>query len=97
MIDLFSLIKDMGKMEAKMKELSERLSEIRTIGLAGGGMVEITCNGKKDILDIKIEEGVEKDQQMLKDLLLSAIADAQKKAEGLLIEEIKNSFSLFSL
>lgn len=97
MVDIFSVIKNMGKMEAKIKELSLRLEEAKAVGSSGGGMVEVVCNGKKDVLDIRIEEGLEKDPKMLKDLIISAIADAQKKAEALFMDEVKSSITTFNL
>jgi len=96
MIDIFSLLKNIGKIESLAGEFSKRLDELRSVGSSGGGMVEVTCNGKKDVLDIKIEDGLEKDPKMLKDLIISAISDAQKNAEALFLDEIKGLISKFS-
>ncbi|MEW6103766.1 MAG: YbaB/EbfC family nucleoid-associated protein [bacterium] len=90
MIDIFSLVRNIGKIESLRDELLTRLKEKRVNGQSGGGMVEVTCNGMKDVLDIKIEKGLEKDVAMLADLIVSAISQAQKKAEALFLEEIKD-------
>jgi hypothetical protein len=50
---------------------------------AGGGMVTVTMNGAKQIQSLKIDpEVVSKDDvEMLQDLIVAAINDAQRKAE----------------
>ncbi|MEW6007159.1 MAG: YbaB/EbfC family nucleoid-associated protein [bacterium] len=96
MIDIFSLVRNIGRLESLRDELLARLKEKRVIGQSGGGMVEVTCDGMKDVLEIKIEEGLEKDVSMLSDLIVSAISDSQKKAEALFIEEIKGLISQFN-
>ncbi len=97
MIDIFSLVKNIGKIESKAADFSAQLKNKTVVGSSGGGMVEVTCNGKKDVLDIKIEDGLETDPKMLKDLIISAISQAQKNAEALFIDEAKKMVSKFNL
>jgi DNA-binding YbaB/EbfC family protein len=66
-----------------MKEIQEGLSRLRVHGIAGGGMVTVEANGQQKILSCKIEETLLQtgDQEMLEDLLVSAINQALDKAK----------------
>ncbi|ADF97879.1 conserved hypothetical protein TIGR00103 [Clostridium botulinum F str. 230613] len=57
----------------------------------GGGAVTAVANGKKQIVDIKIEPEVvdEDDIEMLEDLIMSACNEALKKAEEDTSSEVK--------
>ena len=56
---------------------------MRVEATAGGGMVTVVMNGAKQVLSLKIDpEAVSKDDvEMLQDLILAAINDAQRKAD----------------
>jgi DNA-binding YbaB/EbfC family protein len=74
------LMKQAQQMQDKMqKQLAETVIE----ATAGGGMVTVTVNGNKQVLSLKIDpEVVNKDDvEMLEDLILAAIGDAQRKAD----------------
>ena len=77
-------IQDMMKKAQQMQEhLQKQMSELRVEGNAGGGMVTVIVNGAKQIQSLKIDpEVVSKDDvEMLQDLIVAAINDAQRKAE----------------
>jgi DNA-binding YbaB/EbfC family protein len=59
------------------------MNELRVEATAGGGMVSVVMNGAKQIQSLKIDpEAVSKDDvEMLQDLILAAINDAQRKAD----------------
>jgi DNA-binding YbaB/EbfC family protein len=59
------------------------MNELRVEATAGGGMVTVVMNGAKQIQSLKIDpEAVSKDDvEMLQDLILAAINDAQRKAD----------------
>ena len=69
------------------KEMQERLkkqmADLRVEATAGGGMVTVVINGAKQMQSIKIDpEAVSKeDVEMLQDLILAAINDAQRKVD----------------
>jgi DNA-binding YbaB/EbfC family protein len=74
----------MMKQAQQMQErLQKQMAELRVEGNAGGGMVTVVINGAKQVQSIKIDpEVVSKDDvEMLQDLILAAINDAQRKAE----------------
>ena len=77
-------IQQMMKQAQQMQErLQKQMAELRVDGQAGGGMVTVTINGMKQVLAIRIDpEAVSKeDVEMLQDMILAAINDAQRKAD----------------
>jgi DNA-binding YbaB/EbfC family protein len=75
----------MMKQAQQMQDrLQKQMGEVRVEATAGGGMVTVTMNGAKQVLSLKIDpEAVSKeDVEMLQDLILAAINDAQRKAEA---------------
>jgi DNA-binding YbaB/EbfC family protein len=77
-------IRQMMKQAQQMQErLQQQMAELRVEGNAGGGMVTVVVNGAKQIQSLKIDpEVVSKDDvEMLQDLIVAAINDAQRKAD----------------
>ena len=74
------LMKQAQQMQERMQK---QMAELKVEGNAGGGMVTVTMNGAKQVLSLKIDpEAVSKeDVEMLQDLILAAINDAQRKAD----------------
>ena len=80
------LMKQAQQMQERMQK---QMAELKVEGNAGGGMVTVTMNGAKQVLALKLDpEAVSKDDvEMLQDLILAAINDAQRKAD----EEMQKS------
>jgi DNA-binding YbaB/EbfC family protein len=77
-------INQMMKQAQQMQErLQQQMAEMRVEASAGGGMVTVVVNGNKQILSLKIDPEVvsKEDVEMLQDLILAAINDANRKAE----------------
>lgn len=72
-----NMMKQMQKMQKKMMKAQEELHEMTFEASAGGGMVTVHANGKKEITDIEIKEEVvdPDDIEMLQDLILAATND----------------------
>jgi nucleoid-associated protein EbfC len=68
-----------------MMKAQEELGTKTIVGTAGGGVVTVSINGHKKLLDIKIKpEAVDpEDIEMLQDLILTAVNDAIGKADEL--------------
>lgn len=86
-----SMIKQAQKMQedmaAKQAELEEREYEVA----AGGGVVNVKINGKKEILSVKIDPEVidPDDAETLEDLIVAAVNEAIKKVEAISAEEMQ--------
>jgi len=77
-------IQQMMKQAQQMQErLQKQMAEVRAEGNAGGGMVTVVVNGAKQVQSIKIDPEVvsKEDVEMLQDLILAAVNDAQRKAD----------------
>ena len=85
------MIKQAQKMQedmaAKQEELEAREYEIS----AGGGVINVKINGKKEILSVKIEPEVvdPDDVETLEDLIVAAVNEAIKKVEATSSEEMQ--------
>ena len=77
-------IQQMMKQAQQMQErLKKQMDDLRVEATAGGGMVTVVVNGNKQIQSLKIDPEVvsKEDVEMLQDLILAAINDAQRKAD----------------
>lgn len=93
---MFDMMKMMGKVkeaQSKMKEVQDGLVNITTEGESGAGMVKAIVNGKKQLLDLIIDESLynPEDKDMLKDLIIAATNIAMEKADVLAKEEMKKA------
>ena len=84
MKNLGQMMKQAQEMQAKMGQLQEELSQTEMTGMAGGGLVQATMNGKGELRALRIDpslvdpEGVE----VLEDLIVAAANDAKSKVEA---------------
>ena len=70
-----NLMKQAQRMQKQMEETKAALEEKEYEGTAGGGVVKVKMNGKKEITEVKIAEEVvdPEDIEMLEDLVLAAV------------------------
>jgi nucleoid-associated protein EbfC len=73
----------MKRAQEVQENLQKQMAEMRVEASAGGGMVTVVVNGNKQIHSLKIDPEVvsKEDVEMLQDLILAAINDANRKAE----------------
>ena len=78
-----NMMKQMQKMQKKMMKAQDELFEMTFEASAGGGMVTVIANGKKEITDVQIKEEVvdPDDIDMLQDLILAATNDVLKQID----------------
>ncbi len=84
-------IQNMMKQAQQMQErLQKQMKEMRVEATAGGGMVTVTVDGSKLLLAITIDpEVVSKDDvEMLQDMIVAAVNDAQRKVDEALSREM---------
>ncbi len=79
------MMKQVKKMQEQMLKAQEELANKTVEGTAGGGVVTVTANGHKKLMNIVIKpEAVDPDDvEMLQDLVLTAVNDALAKADEL--------------
>lgn len=78
-----NMIKQAQKMQAEITSVQEEIENNTFTATTGGGAVEITMNGRKQVQSLNIKpEVVDKDDvEMLQDLLISAINECVKQIE----------------
>ena len=78
-----NLMKQAQKMQRQMEENQKELEEKEFTAAAGGGAVEVTVSGKKEITKVKLSEEVvdPDDIEMLEDLIMAATNEALRKCE----------------
>jgi DNA-binding YbaB/EbfC family protein len=84
----FQQMQQMMKQAQQMQDrLQKQMAELKVEGGAGGGMVTVVINGQKQVQSLKIDPDVvsKDDVEMLQDLIVAALNDAQRKAD----EEMK--------
>ena len=77
-----NLMRQAQKMQRQMEEASKALEEKTYTAAAGGGAVEVTVSGKKEILSVKLAEEVvdPEDIEMLQDLIVAAVNEGLREA-----------------
>src|SRR5215831_14698858 len=85
-----NLMKQAQQMQQKMMKLQEEIAKKELDASAGGGMVTVTVNGKKEVLRIKIEPQVvdPNDVEMLQDLIIAGVNEALRRADEMMTEEV---------
>jgi len=75
------LMKQAQKMQQDLAKAQEELANKIVEGSSGGGMVTVKMNGKNQIISLKIDKEVvdPEDVEMLEDLIIAAINEAQEK------------------
>lgn len=78
-----NIMKQAQKMQKQMEEAQAQLEESSYTATSGGGVVEVTISGKKEITSIKFDpEVVDPDDiEMLEDLTMAAVNEAIRKIE----------------
>lgn len=73
-----NMMKQAQQMQNKMQE---EIAQIRVEASAGGGMVSVKMDGKKNVTAVKIDPEVAGDVEMLQDLILAALNEGAKKVD----------------
>ena len=92
-----AMVKQAQKMQEEMEKAQEELNEREYTTSAGGGMVECTINGKKELIALNIKkEAVDPDDvEILQDMIIGAVNEAIRKAEEVHAAEMKRSPTVF--
>jgi DNA-binding YbaB/EbfC family protein len=83
--------KMMQQAQQMQEKLQKQMAEMRIEATAGGGMVNVTVSGAKQLVAIAIDpEVVSKDDvEMLQDLIVAAVNDAHRKVDEALATQMQ--------
>ena len=84
MKNIGQLMKQAQAMQEKMAEMQSQLEAVEMIGVAGGGTVQLTLNGKGDLRKVKLDKTLidPAEIEVLEDLIVAAFNDARRKVSA---------------
>ena len=93
MTDFQQLMQLGQKLQSKMTQIQESLESTSVSATSGGGMVSVTVDGKGQVKQVQIDPGCvdPQDVEMLEDLVLAAITEAQSKAQSVYEQEMRQA------
>jgi nucleoid-associated protein EbfC len=89
-------VKALQQMLAQFRQVQEKLEKqldgLSVEAAAGGGMVSVKMNGQKQLTELRIEPDVfkSKDQEMLQELVLAAVNEANRRVDEELSKQVKD-------
>ncbi len=88
--DMGKMMKAAQEMQTKMAELQEEMHSMTVTGESGAGLVKAVCSYKGELKSLDIDPSIfnSDDKEVVEDLILAAIKDAQAKASEKSQEEM---------
>jgi len=82
--DMGKMMKAAQEMQGKMAEMQESLGAITVVGESGAGLVKATATAKGELVGLDIDPSIfhPSEKEVVEDLILAAIKEAQIKAAG---------------
>jgi nucleoid-associated protein EbfC len=89
--DMAKMMKTAQEMQAKMAEMQEELARTVVLGEAGAGLVKARVTAKGEVTGLEIDPSilVASEKEVVEDLILAAIKDAQMKAQARSQQELQ--------
>lgn len=87
---LAGIMKQAQAMQQKMAKMQEEAALLRAEGTSGGGAVTAVVDGKNQLVSLSINKEVvdPEDVEMLQDMVMAAVNEAQKKIQSHLAEQM---------
>ena len=88
--DMAGMMKKAQEMQTKMAQMQDDLHNVLVVGESGAGLVKATASAKGDLKALDIDPSIFNgdDKEVVEDLILAAIKDAQAKAADKAQEEM---------
>ena len=95
-MNILSMMQQAREMQER---LQKQMAELKVEASAGGGMVTVVVNGSKQIQSLKIDPEVvsKEDVEMLQDLIVAAVNDAQRKVDEEMAQKMGGMMPGFKL
>jgi hypothetical protein len=92
MPDFLGMMKQAAQLQSKMQAMQEELGHVEVEGIAGGGLVSVRMTAKMDVKAVRIDASLMKpeEREIVEDLLVTALADARRKAEAAMQEKMQS-------
>lgn len=97
--DMGKMMKAAQEMQTRMTELQEQLHTLTVVGESGAGLVKATATAKGELTALDIDPSIfnSDEKEVVEDLILAAIKDAQMKASDRSQEEVQKLTSELGL
>ena len=82
----------LSRVKQQWEDWQRQVNSVTVEASSGGGMVTVKMNGQKQVVDVRIEPDVfaNKDQEMLQDLIRSAVNEAGRRVDEEVASQMKN-------
>lgn len=92
MADFLGMMKQAAQLQSKMQAMQDELGNVEVEGIAGGGLVSVRMTAKMDVKAVKIDASLMKpeEREIVEDLVVTALADARRKAEAAVQEKMQS-------
>lgn len=89
--DMAKMMKAAQDMQSKMAGLQDQLADITVVGESGAGLVKATANGKGELTALHIDASIfnADEKEVVEDLIIAAVKDAQVKANDRSQQEMR--------
>lgn len=89
--DMAGMMKKAQEMQKQMAEIQDNLGNITVVGESGAGLVKATATAKGELTALDIDPSIfaPDEKEVVEDLILAAIKDAQQKAQNKSAEEMQ--------
>ncbi len=97
--DLSKMMAAARDMQGKVEEMQAGLERLEVEGQAGAGMVKATANAKGELLRLAVDPSLfrEEDREVVEDLIVAAVRDAQSRAKDAARAEAERMAAGFGL
>jgi len=81
--NLGDMMKQAKRLQEQLERAQAEIADLRIEATSGGEMVKATVNGRGELVDLAVEREVidPEDPEMLVDLVIAAVQEAQKRAQ----------------
>jgi DNA-binding YbaB/EbfC family protein len=92
MPDFLGMMKQAAQLQSKMQAMQDELGNVEVEGISGGGLVSVRMTAKMDVKAVKIDASLMKpeEREIVEDLVVTALADARRKAEAAMQEKMQS-------
>ena len=92
MPDFLGMMKQAAQLQSKMQAMQDELGNVEVEGNSGGGLVSVRMTAKMEVKGVKIDASLLKpeEREIVEDLVVTALADARRKAEAAMQEKMQS-------
>jgi DNA-binding YbaB/EbfC family protein len=92
-LNMGELMKKAQEMQGQMQKMQEELARKQVTADAGAGMVQATCNGKLELVKLRIDKTKIdlSDTELLEDVIVAAVRAAQTRAAEMMKQEVQKA------